>query len=272
MTLSCPTVAAVTSTRRVTQGETEESLGPRGSAVSRARMKAAWTRSDAFHIGQLAQELYLGYMAYAASADVLAHPAIAEVLAVLQAENRGPAGVPIGRIVRGDASEIAYDLLHAIRNIGQAKAYKSAYERLWLAGALLTLGDALKGRDYLDRGPDLEFVRHLRNGVAHGNQFSLRPGQPSRPAHFTGADQRFIGDGTTPVGSGRYFEIRPSLQGKAVLFDFIGPGDVCDLLQFASARLVRIGNGDPPSPLWPQALALGLTSSGQERGSTDPIA
>lgn len=207
---------------------------------------------SAFSVGQLAQELYTGYLAYVGTSVLLTHPQIDSVLAGIEATNPGPASVPIGSIARHDGSDIFYDFSHALRNIRLKPEYQETYDRLWLGGALLTLGDHLADEGYFDHGHDLEFVRHLRNGVAHGNRFRFSHGEPRRPAHFTGPDQRFLQGTTTPPGHAHTFEIATSLQGQPILFDFIGPGDVCDLLLFVSVRLLRIGNGDPPMPLFPQ--------------------
>jgi hypothetical protein len=56
----------------------------------------------------------------------------------------------------------------------------------------------------------------------------------------------------TAAGQGLFYEITPALEGQPVLFDFIGPGDVLDLFNFVAWKLIRIGNGDPPAPLFPQ--------------------
>ena len=193
-------------------------------------------------MGQLAQELFIGFMAYTASSHVLDRPEIADAtIAALVASNRGPAAVPIGHILRADGSEIAYDLTHAIRNVRLTSSYRDAYDRLWLAGALLALGDRLDDEDYFDRGPELEFVRHLRNGIAHGNKFHFLHGEPLRPAHFTGPERRLLpGGGETQPGNVITREITAALEGEPVLFDFIGAGDVCDLLMFVSSRLGRM--------------------------------
>lgn len=206
-------------------------------------------------VGQLSQQLFLGYMAYAGSSSLLRHPAGLEALERIEAENPGPASVPIEPIGRIDGSMIYFDLSHALREIASGPDYQVVRDRLWLGGALLTLGDALAAHSYFDHGPDLELVRHLRNGVAHGNRFTLRRGEPSRPAHFTGPDRRLMRDDhRTPPGETITFEITSALQGKTVLFDFLGPGDVFDLLQFISVRLIRIGNGDPAQPLFRQRI------------------
>jgi hypothetical protein len=38
-------------------------------------------------------------------------------------------------------------------------------DRVWLVEALLALGDALKQHGYFDHAPELELLRHLRNGM-----------------------------------------------------------------------------------------------------------
>jgi hypothetical protein len=39
-------------------------------------------------------------------------------------------------------------------------------DRVWLVGSLLAIGDALMRHCYFDHAPELELLRHLRNGVA----------------------------------------------------------------------------------------------------------
>lgn len=206
-----------------------------------------------YEVGQLTQSLCNGYFGYAGIAAVMRHPHANDLVMRLELENSGPASVPIQAILRKDGTAVFFSLTYALRSIAQSAAYHETHNRLWMSGALLTIGDALGEAKYFDKGPDLEFVRHLRNGVAHGNQFSLRRGEPKRPAHFTGPDQRLMPDGTTPSpGQAHTFEITRGLQGQPVLFDYVGPGDVYDLLMFVSWRLIRVGNGDPPLDLWPQ--------------------
>lgn len=61
--------------------------------------------------------------------------------------------------------------------------------------------------------PERQFLRHLRNAVAHGNVFTLSKDEPKHPAAFKG------------------FTIQASMNGmQNVLYDFMGPGDVADLL------------------------------------------
>jgi hypothetical protein len=106
--------------------------------------------------------------------------------------------------------------------------------RSWAMGALLTLGDELSAHRYFDRSPTLELVYHLRNGVAHGNRFKITKDGRDRltrfPAHNRMAEVR------SPLGT--VFEVTPNLSGP-VLFEFLGPADVIDLLQSVEAYLSK---------------------------------
>ena len=218
-------------------------------------------QQKAFDVGRLASHLLDGYLAFASAASFIASPRYVE-----QAQRAGvavmlPGGsVTTQSILRKDGSlGVTYWWDHYLRRLIEDPVHLDTLERTWMAGALLTLGDALATPNdfYLDRGPDLELIRHLRNGVAHGNRFDVRQGQPSRPAYFYGPPSRFQPpDGTVALPPGqvdRYFEVVASISGEPVLFDFMGAGDLCDLLQFVGWRLVRIGNGDPVEDMWPQS-------------------
>jgi hypothetical protein len=86
---------------------------------------------------------------------------------------------------------------------------------------LSAIGDVCSRHDYFDKTPELELLRHLRNGVSHGNRFNLRSGQPRRPAKFKG------------------FEVTPAVNGQTVLFEFISTGDIFDLLDHIEDHLRR---------------------------------
>ncbi len=149
-------------------------------------------------------------MSHAGMGVLLAHPAGSAAIERLEAEDPGPAIVPIAPVLRKDGTSIWYSLSHYLRK-STARAFSETFERLWLGGALITLGDALAAQGYFDRGPDLELVRHLRNGVAHGNRFHLLNEEPRRLARFTGLEQRLMSDGvtSTPPGDAITFESRP---------------------------------------------------------------
>ena len=112
---------------------------------------------------------------------------------------------------------------------------REEFPRIWLTGSLLAVGDALKDNGYFDHAPELELVRHLRNGVAHGNHFDIRyPDELTNyPAHNRNAAYR-----TSTI-----FEITPALDGQPVLFHFMEAGDVLNLLASVAHHLDEIGRG-----------------------------
>jgi hypothetical protein len=109
-------------------------------------------------------------------------------------------------------------------------------------GALLTLDVELSTHHYFDQAPVLELVYHLRNAVAHGNQFNITKTGRDRlvrhPAHNRDAAVR------SPLGT-RY-EITPSLSGP-LLFDFMGPADIIDLLQSVEVHLAKAAGAWTPA-------------------------
>lgn len=111
-----------------------------------------------------------------------------------------------------------YDSLLDVQ--ARAAQYADDFERSNIAGMLIDVGDACARNGYFDTTPELEFVRHLRNAAGHGNTFNLINGAPRRPAVFSS------------------FTVTGQLHGmENVLFDFIGPGDVLDLLSNVEAHL-----------------------------------
>lgn len=94
---------------------------------------------------------------------------------------------------------------------------------LSIRAALLNVGDELKKIDYLDKSPELEFLRHIRNGVAHGNRF-----------HFLGPVKK--------AASFRTYTITDSLQGTKIFSDhegdgFLHIGDALALLDFLESKI-----------------------------------
>ena len=143
-------------------------------------------------------------------------------------------------IARNDGTLIFSNLSHSVREVEPESEHRALVDRLWWMGALLTVGDAIAAAD-LDHGPDLELIRHLRNGVAHGNRFKLMKGEPRRQAFFFGPPGRFLPDRTIVEGDVPHFRIDSAVHRAPVLFEFMGPGDLDDLFQFVSLRLIRFG-------------------------------
>jgi hypothetical protein len=109
---------------------------------------------------------------------------------------------------------------------------REEFPRIWLTGALLAVGDALKDNHYFDHAPELELVYHLRNGIAHGNRFKFTDRGRKRlaeyPAHNRASYRHSI------------FEITPALDGQPVLFNFMEAGDALDLLFSVAQHLDEI--------------------------------
>lgn len=192
----------------------------------------------AIDCGQLAQRLHNGYFSHKVAIQIAKHPR-AKSLAPAIEEGQS---VPIGRLAHKNGPATTYHFLHYLQAAGADPHLSEELDRVWLTSAVLAVGDALSVHSYFDHAPELEFLRHLRNGIAHGNRFNLtNPGQLLKyPAHT-----RLL---WTKADSDPGFEIDQSLQGRPVLFDFMMPGDVVALLAGVSVYLIRMGNGDPLRP------------------------
>ncbi len=99
----------------------------------------------------------------------------------------------------------------------------SQYNLNFLGSLFMTMvswiGHELSENHYFDKTPELEFFRHLRNAISHGNNFHLKNGEPRRPAQF------------------KEFIITSNLHGKPVLFEFMSTGDLFDLLDYTKVHL-----------------------------------
>lgn len=82
-----------------------------------------------------------------------------------------------------------------------------------------TVGDRLQRAAYFDKAPLLEFFRHIRNGVSHGNQLHFVGPEPRRPASFRG------------------FTLSRADHGKTLFFEYMLTGDAMDLLDDTEAHL-----------------------------------
>jgi hypothetical protein len=192
----------------------------------------------AFDIGQMAERMAHGYLMHLAVIQVAKDP---RAVALSPTMEPGQI-VPVAYVSRKDGTRYAFHFTHYLAQAGSNPAMVDDLDRVWLAGALLAVGDALKRYAYFDRAPELELLRHLRNGVAHGNSFRIdNPKELTKfPAHNRLA--------WVKSDSNAVFEITPSLKNQPVLFDFMGPGDILDLLTSVGLYLIRMGNGDALRP------------------------
>jgi hypothetical protein len=123
---------------------------------------------------------------------------------------------------------------------GRVSEVAQEFDQIYFKGALLTLGDELAQHDYFDRAPELELIRHLRNGIAHGNRFDIR--NPASLAQYPAHTRLMLGQN---VHHRENVEVCPSLHGSPVLFDFIGPLSLTRLFVGVSFYLLRMANGEP---------------------------
>jgi hypothetical protein len=153
--------------------------------------------------------------------------------------------VAVGDVMRKDGTRHVYDMRHYLDHGRTDQRMIDELERVWLIGSLIAIGDALAADNikyFKKKVPMLEFVYHLRNGVAHGNKFTFKTDRVDNHA----AHNKLAQVKTTE------FEIKRNLQGQNVLFDFMGPADVLDLLQsieifFTHSRAAANGRIGQPS-------------------------
>lgn len=177
---------------------------------------------------QLASLLRFGLYAHAAALEIGRDPR-ALSLALHTSEAAGEP--PTGSVICRDGSSRPFDLRYVLDLMGSEPTLRAEMDRAWCVSSLVLLGDRLAAENY-DRAPVLEVVRHLRNGIAHGNRFTLRKPEDlgTWPAHMRDAACR----------SSQPIEITPDLDGSVVLFEFMGPGDVLDLLISVSTHLQHL--------------------------------
>jgi hypothetical protein len=192
----------------------------------------------AFDIGQLAEQLAQGYYAHSAAIAVAAHP---EAVRLVPATLPGHA-VPVGFVRRKDGTEHAFDFIHFLKTASASSELAEALPRVWLAGSLLTLGDELSRHQYFDHAPILELLYHLRNGIAHGNRFEFRRAGLERLKKYPANNRNAYVQSALKI----VFEITPALAGERVLFDYLGPGDVLDILLSVGHHLITFRTASSP--------------------------
>jgi hypothetical protein len=187
-------------------------------------------------VSRTASRLASGYYAFLVAQYVAANPH--SINSLPPAKELGLD--PTGEIKRKDGTFHTLNLRHYLDLFREDHGIQREILRSWAMGALLTLGDELSSHRYFDRAPILELVYHLRNGVAHGNRFNITRDGRDRlvryPAHNRNAAVK------SPVRV--FYEITPQLTGP-VLFDFMGPADVIDLLQSVEVYLSKAAGASP---------------------------
>jgi hypothetical protein len=141
-----------------------------------------------------------------------------DVLSMLQAKGYDPgATIRLGR--RDNTYYEGIKLWDSIHAVGGNAGFNVDFLGSQFMTILSWVGDELSRNGYFDKSSELEFFRHLRNGISHGNTFNLLNGEPRRPAKFKG------------------FEITQALHGQPLLFEFISSGDLFDLFDHVKTHL-----------------------------------
>jgi hypothetical protein len=183
-----------------------------------------------FDVGRMAELSAQAYYSHTAAVVVARTDGAHELLQSIQPTQPIPTEV----VARKDGSAHIFDSRYYLGRLGESAMVKDM-AAVWLVGSLLKVGDALSANSYFDHGPDVELLYHLRNGVAHGNRFNIDNRGKKRLAKWP-ANNKFA----YVRVPGADFEISEQLNGKQVLFDFMGPGDVLDLLMSIGVRFTRL--------------------------------
>jgi hypothetical protein len=196
----------------------------------------------AWDIGRLAQRLVEEYYTHMAALHVAADPRAAALAPAIEPGQR----LPVLHVPRDDGTRHTFLFSHFLNNL-RAPQLIEDFKRAWLASSLLRIGDELGAHGYFNQAPEAEpeaeLIRHLRNGIAHGNKFSIRGDviDPKTdclrlPAH----NRRYA-----KVLSMREYAVDTCLNGSSVLFDYGGPAVILDVLTALGWHLTRTGCGFP---------------------------
>jgi hypothetical protein len=170
---------------------------------------------DAKEIADLIDNLQATYAAISTSLLLLNFE---ESLQLLEAKGFDPdSTVNLGR--RDNTKYTGIKLWDSIRLVRRNPNFNLNYLGYIFMTDLSWVGHELSKNHYFDKTPELEFFRHLRNGISHGNTFNLLNGEPRHPAKFN------------------TFEITQVLHGQPVLFEFISTGDLFDLFDNIKSHL-----------------------------------
>jgi len=150
--------------------------------------------------------------------------------------------VPVLKIPRGDGNAMIMSFDHYLAE-GRKPETREDFDRVWLMGALLMVGDALGANGYFGHAPEAEIIRHLRNGIAHGNRFEFKSSVKNRATgklNYPANIFRYAAQQAMPT-----HEIDTNLQGTAVLFGWGGPDSIVDCLTVLGVHLWNVGHGIP---------------------------
>jgi hypothetical protein len=193
---------------------------------------------EAVDVATLAQRMVSQYFSHVAAIHVARDP---------RAETLGPQiepgqTVPVLKIPRGDGNAMIMWFDHYLAE-GRKPETRQDFDRVWLMGALLMVGDALGASGYFGHEPEVEIIRHLRNGIAHGNRFAFHSkvidkatGKLKYPANIS----RYAARQAMPS-----HEVDTNLQGTEVFSGWGGPDAIIDCLTVLGVHLWHVGHRIP---------------------------
>jgi len=140
---------------------------------------------------------------------------------------------------RRNGTAHSYSFQFYLRQAFDHAATAAGMQTTWFASAIVAAADALKPHNYFNRPPALEVIYHLRNGIAHGNKFDFTPDCRARMAAHPANTEEWAASSAelTP------FHITESLHGSGVLFDYMGPADITDVLIAGHLYLGKLAQG-----------------------------
>ena len=195
---------------------------------------------QAVDVAMLAQRMVSQYSAHHVAMYVARDPR-AETL---RPQREPGQNVPIVKVPRDDRNVMVMWFDHFLQE-GRKPDTRKAFDKVWLVGALLTVDDALRNNnnEYFGHSPEAEIIRHLRNGIAHGNRFIFYPsvkekatGRLKHPANIS----RYAAQQAMPAR-----QVDTDLEGTEVLFVWGDPDAVIDCLTVLGVHLWRVGHGLP---------------------------
>ena len=185
-------------------------------------------------VAQLARDMAVGYTAHITASRMAPRIDSNALVKFIGA-------YPTDSVPRKNGPPFTFGTQDTFYNAVVRDTIREEFPRIWLTGALLAVGDALKDNNYFDHAPELELVYHLRNGVAHGNRFRFtKPGRERLAKHPAHNRDRYTHG---------IFEITLALDGTPVLFNFMEAGDVLDLLFSVASHLDELERRASPQPV-----------------------
>jgi hypothetical protein len=175
---------------------------------------------EAIDLGHRLITLAYGYYSHAAAIDLAFNKKVLTILA-----SSGQSGFDsVGIVKKKNGESHQFSKSAWLNHDGFTEHIQKDLDRIWLTGALIFAGDSLRMYNYFDHAPCLELIRHLRNAAAHNNRFRIDNLKllETFPAHTK--------CGPKGYPSNSDFEITPAVDGTALMWDFMEPGDILDAI------------------------------------------